>query len=136
MAAGLIYKTIVCFVFKYEPKKVSKWHSIRSLKTFSGTLNGSNTGHFFFMVYRGTSYWQFWELNCDEVYNGGPWSLDSDSNNCTHYVHHFHSLGSIPCLAAYQTDGAGKYIHINVRILPGTHLYSWVESSDVDELSC
>ena len=71
MAAGLIYKTIVCFVFKYEPKKVSKWHSIRSLKTFSGTLNGSNTGHFFFMIYmyRGTSYWQFWELNCDEVYN-------------------------------------------------------------------
>ena len=52
------------------------------------------------------------------------------------YLQNFNPLRSIPCLAAYQTHGAGKYIHINVRILPGTHLYSWVESSAVDGLSC
>ena len=51
-------------------------------------------------------------------------------------VHNFHSQGTIPCRATYG-GVTGKYIHnIILHILPGTHLYTWVESSNVDKLSC
>ena len=52
-------------------------------------------------------------------------------------VHNFHSQGSIPCRAAYR-GVTGKYILHNIilHILHGTHLYTWVESSNVDKVSC
>ena len=49
-----------------------------------------------------------------------------------HTVHNFHSQGSTPCQAAYR-GVTGKYIHnISFTYLTGTHLYTWVESSNVD----
>ena len=51
-------------------------------------------------------------------------------------VHLLNSLGSI--LARCYIRGAHMPHHAtnNVRILPGTHLYTWVESSNVDKVSC
>ena len=51
-------------------------------------------------------------------------------------VHILYSLGSI--LARCHFRGAHMPHHAtnNVRILPGTHLYTWVESSNVDKVSC
>ena len=52
-------------------------------------------------------------------------------------VHNFHSQGSIPCRAAYR-GVTGKYIH-NISFTSywvRTHLHNWVESSNVDKVSC
>ena len=51
-------------------------------------------------------------------------------------VHNFNfqSQGSPPCWAAYCGVQANTQ-HI-LHILPGTHLYTWVESSNVDRVSC
>ena len=50
-------------------------------------------------------------------------------------VHFLHSMGSIP--ASRHLTGAHTPTHHNtVRILPGPHLYTWVESSNVDKVSC
>ena len=50
-------------------------------------------------------------------------------------VHLLNSLGSI--LARCYFRGAHMpHATNNVRILPGTHLYTWVESSNVDKVSC
>ena len=44
-------------------------------------------------------------------------------------------MGSIP--ASRHLTGAHMPTHHNtVRVLPGTHLYTWVESSNVDKVSC
>ena len=41
---------------------------------------------------------------------------------------------SLPSCLSWRS---GKYIHnIILHILPGTHLYTWVESSNVDKVSC
>ena len=64
-----------------------------------------------------------------------PQSLDSISNPAL-MVHLLNSLGSI--LARRHFGGAHMTHQAtnNVRILPGTHLYTWVESSNVDKVSC
>ena len=50
-------------------------------------------------------------------------------------MHLLNSLGSI--LARCYFRGAHMpHATNNVRILPGTHLYTWVESSNVDKVSC
>ena len=57
-------------------------------------------------------------------------------NSALNTVHNFHSLRNTP--ASRHVTGAIMPIHAtnNVRILPGTHLYTWVESSNVDKVSC
>ena len=49
-------------------------------------------------------------------------------------VHNFHSLGRIPCCLSWRY----RQIHTQhiLPILPGTHLYTWMESSNVDRVSC
>ena len=56
--------------------------------------------------------------------------------SCTHSAPSQLPIGSI--LARCYFWGAHKPNHAtnNVRILPGTHLYTWVESSNVDKVSC
>ena len=46
-------------------------------------------------------------------------------------VHFLHSLGSIPA----SRHITGTHMPTTARILPGPHLYTWVESSNVDKLS-
>ena len=66
-------------------------------------------------------------------YYPGRWIQFQDGT----YLHNFHSQGSIPCQAAYH-GVTGKYIH-NISFTSyrvRTHLYTWLESSNVDKVSC
>ena len=46
------------------------------------------------------------------------------------------SLGSILARCYFRGAHMPHHATNNVRILPGTHLYTWVESSNVDKVSC
>ena len=51
-------------------------------------------------------------------------------------VHLLNSLGSILARCYFRGAHMPHHATNNVRILPGTHLYTWVESSNVDKVSC
>ena len=51
-------------------------------------------------------------------------------------VHLLNSLGSILARCYFRGARMPHHATNNVRILPGTHLYTWVESSNVDKVSC
>ena len=51
-------------------------------------------------------------------------------------VHLLNSLGSILARRHFRGAHVPHQATNNVRILPGTHLYTWVESSNVDKVSC
>ena len=51
-------------------------------------------------------------------------------------VHFFISQGSIRVRRHFRSAHMPHQATINVRILPDTHLYTWVESSNVDKVSC
>ena len=51
-------------------------------------------------------------------------------------VHNFHYQGRIPCRAAIVALQANTYTTYPSHPIPDTHLYTWVESSNVDKVSC
>ena len=51
-------------------------------------------------------------------------------------VHLLNSLGSILARCYFRSAHMPHHATNNVRILPSTHLYTWVESSNVDKVSC
>ena len=51
-------------------------------------------------------------------------------------VHLLNSLGSILARCYFRGAHMPHHATNNVRILPGTHSYTWVESSNVDKVSC
>ena len=51
-------------------------------------------------------------------------------------VHLLNSLGSTLARCYFRGAHMPHHATNNVRILPGTHLYTWVESSNVDKVSC
>ena len=51
-------------------------------------------------------------------------------------VHLLNSLGSILVRCYFRGAHMPHHATNNVRILPGTHLYTWMESSNVDKVSC
>ena len=51
-------------------------------------------------------------------------------------MHLLNSLGSILARCYFRGAHMPHHATNNVRILPGTHLYTWVESSNVDKVSC
>ena len=64
-----------------------------------------------------------------------PRSLDSIS--ILHLiVHRFNTLWSILARRHFRGTHMPHQATNNVHILLGTHLYTWVESSDVDKVSC
>ena len=56
--------------------------------------------------------------------------------NPARIVHLLNSLGSILARCYFRGAHMPHHATNNVRILPGTHLYTWVESSNVDKVSC
>ena len=51
-------------------------------------------------------------------------------------MHLLNSLGSILARCYFRGARMPHHATNNIRILPGTHLYTWVESSNVDKVSC
>ena len=51
-------------------------------------------------------------------------------------VHNFHSPERIPCLVPQPIMALANSNTIICHLLPGPHLYTWVESSNVDKLPC
>ena len=51
-------------------------------------------------------------------------------------VHNFHSQGSIPCRAAYHGITGKCILNISFASYWVPILYTWVESSNVDKVSC
>ena len=51
-------------------------------------------------------------------------------------MHLLNSLGSILARCYFRGAHMPHHATNNFRILPGTHLYTWVESSNVDKVSC
>ena len=65
-------------------------------------------------------------------YYPGRWIQFQDRT----YSAQFPLQGSIPCRVAYRGIQANTYTTYILHILPGTHLYTWVESSNVVKVSC
>ena len=51
-------------------------------------------------------------------------------------VHFLNSLGSILARCYFRGAHMPHHATNNIRILLGTHLYTWVESNNVDKVSC
>ena len=64
-----------------------------------------------------------------------PRSLDFNINPALK-VHHLSSLWSILARRHFRSAHMPNQATNNFRILPVTHLYTWVESSNVDKVSC
>ena len=51
-------------------------------------------------------------------------------------AHFLHSLGSIPGQSTFYKHAHANSTTIPFAILPDPHLHTWVESSNVDKISC